>query len=700
MAGLSEVVSLWEEAQKQAKRDGRSSGDPSRSTGSTRGNRMRGIEMHQRGEERTNPNWVRSAETAPEKAPLGGNRVQELRELAKGVEKVNKKQPCTAKFNFGSGINNAVVQIPNVGEILKAEFGYTSLTSKPTDITKELRRFYERQLQSNLHVLRDEKRKRRKSTDGGTDRILGEQGDDCDVDTGAATPRRSRRSSAVSTVSESPLRAPPGRSRSSRRSSHSAVTSEKNPLFHPVEVDPSSRFPPFGTLEIDEETLKSFRNRDSNEKQVLDSGRKSLVQALTLGQAGQNHLVVTYVPMIGGRQGDRREDCGVIGVDTNYRGRPSNTCAFDEMDAAHPHVNARALCEKLRDLKLARRLERQPEYTWYKLCEWLQVEIMEVLVNSLSHTPWFRFPFMEFMRMYFEVLQKEAGIVEELYGFWKAYASMAFVTDLIPGVVMSGIFAQLSLLAQPLKMMQPEAGYEGFDQGNLCEQVVLVCNKRPDHDFRLLAEEGDEQEAVDFWVSIDPIQIKRADLVDLGRRSLEGEVHDPTSLRGQQIEQIIVLETLPFKALGQVLEKIALRVPDARVLEISGQQEVQIRVSVKIINRTGSRGRDREQDGPNDVGHQLHDEQHQPSSPDRSTSRHSLNVRKQEVLDSIEQIPGCKVVLDYKYPKIGNVELPHQVALKVQSYAILELLRTCRMLKTAEVEVVVEQVYDFWGGDS
>merc|ERR1712071_601344 len=90
-------------------------------------------------------------------------------------------------------------------------------------------------------------------------------------------------------------------------------------------------------------------------------------------------------------------------------------------------------------------------YTWFKLNEWMQVEIIDELVKSLEHTPWYRFPFMEFMKTYFEVFQRQCKIVQEKYGIIQAYGSMPFLVDLVPGIVMTILFGQLKLLAIPLQ---------------------------------------------------------------------------------------------------------------------------------------------------------------------------------------------------------------------------------------------------------
>ena len=79
--------------------------------------------------------------------------------------------------------------------------------------------------------------------------------------------------------------------------------------------------------------------------------------------------------------------------------------------------------------------------------------------DSMTHTPWYRFPFMRFIQLYFQVrytsnhfshvlshslisatlqvLMKEVGIVQTKHGIAKALFSNAFLTDLVPGISFS-----------------------------------------------------------------------------------------------------------------------------------------------------------------------------------------------------------------------------------------------------------------------
>lgn len=58
---------------------------------------------------------------------------------------------------------------------------------------------------------------------------------------------------------------------------------------------------------------------------------------------------------------------------------------------------------------------------------------------------------MDMLKTYFKVLYQEFKIVQEKHGFRKAALSTAFLTDVIPGIVMGMMFGQLQLMAIPLK---------------------------------------------------------------------------------------------------------------------------------------------------------------------------------------------------------------------------------------------------------
>ena len=115
-----------------------------------------------------------------------------------------------------------------------------------------------------------------------------------------------------------------------------------------------------------------------------------------------------------------------------------------------------ALSQVLACLKLARVVSEEnvrPEFTWFKLVEWLQVEYVQIFGSYMHHRPWYQFPYADMMKKYFTILYEEVQIVNEKHGIQKALFSEAFVTDLMPGLVMSFILGQVAAMALPLRFV-------------------------------------------------------------------------------------------------------------------------------------------------------------------------------------------------------------------------------------------------------
>ena len=83
----------------------------------------------------------------------------------------------------------------------------------------------------------------------------------------------------------------------------------------------------------------------------------------------------------------------------------------------------------------------------------MQVEILQIFSQNLESEPWYRFPYFEFLKLYFDVLFQESAVVQEKHGFKKAFGSIAFITSLVPGLLMAILFAQLKVLSTPLLVM-------------------------------------------------------------------------------------------------------------------------------------------------------------------------------------------------------------------------------------------------------
>jgi SAM-dependent methyltransferase len=202
----------------------------------------------------------------------------------------------------------------------------------------------------------------------------------------------------------------------------------------------------------------------------------------------------------------------------------------------------------------AARLDAE-EYTWYKLSEWMQVEMLAIFAGSLDTVPWYRFPYVSTLKTYFEVLIEEARIVYEKLGPQKAFASMAFITDLVPGIIMCLGFGQLALLGAPLRAYD-SANWLAYDESTLTEElVVLVGGDRSGESARAMS-----ADAID-WLALDP-RIRKA---------------VPVS------KSLAVLTVPTFKPLTEILDKLSDRhngfLP-LMLVTISNHTEVQVRVAL------------------------------------------------------------------------------------------------------------------------
>ena len=246
------------------------------------------------------------------------------------------------------------------------------------------------------------------------------------------------------------------------------------------------------------------------------------------------------------------------------------------------------------------------EYTWYKLNEWVQVETLQIFASSIRDTPWYRFPFSGFVKTYFTLLTKEAHIVKEKHGVKAALFSPAFATSLVPGVLMAGMFSQLALLAVPLKYTLGDS----YDASTLHEEVVLF---------------SPEASKVE-WRRFDPRIIARSVTADL-----------------------VVLKVPTFRHLTGVLVSLA-GLPEARLIEISNQAEVQVCVLVDSAAK----------------------------------------------LDRLRAQHGCTVMFDFRYPTDGEEKVREggpiqRVSLCVMIPFLLNIVREC-----GKIGVQVHQIYDWW----
>lgn len=175
--------------------------------------------------------------------------------------------------------------------------------------------------------------------------------------------------------------------------------------------------------------------------------------------------------------------------------------------------------------------------TFYKLSEWMQVELVQLFGDFMHHTPWYRFPFMDMFKIYAKVLYKTVNVVSAKEGFMAAIADQGFMIDAVPGIVMAILFGQMQLLALPVLASLGDT----YDPSKLVEQLLVMAPGK----FT--------------WAHVD----KR--IVPL-----------------TEFEQgITVLQVPTFKPFTEVLINIANAVPAAILLQVSNYSSIHVKIEAE-----------------------------------------------------------------------------------------------------------------------
>ena len=140
------------------------------------------------------------------------------------------------------------------------------------------------------------------------------------------------------------------------------------------------------------------------------------------------------------------------------------------------------------------------------------------------------------LQLYFSVFAQEVSVVAQRQGFAAALASEGFVTDLLPGIAMAAMFAQLALLAWPLRLALGDENPTSL----YFEQLLLAAPT-----------------GVDF-------------------RALDGRI----LAAREAAPGIYVLDVPTFKPLTLVLQRVASALPAAVVLQVSNHAALQVKVLV------------------------------------------------------------------------------------------------------------------------
>ena len=143
------------------------------------------------------------------------------------------------------------------------------------------------------------------------------------------------------------------------------------------------------------------------------------------------------------------------------------------------------------------------------------------------------------------------SIVYKKEGVGKTLFTTSFLTDFIPGVVMSFLFGQLALLAAPIKLSG------GYSDGCYSKKTLKTQKER------LIIFEKQSRKIKD-WTELD-------------------QTIGPVSIL---VPGLTVVTVPSLGYLTPILQKIAIGFPDTKLLRISNHKEVQVKVSTKNIDTT------------------------------------------------------------------------------------------------------------------
>jgi Flp pilus assembly protein TadG len=223
------------------------------------------------------------------------------------------------------------------------------------------------------------------------------------------------------------------------------------------------------------------------------------------------------------------------------------------------NVEALTRCLRMVDVIGPVNSTSKAEFTWFKLCEWLQVEMIQDFGAFMESQAWFRYPFMATLAVYWTTLAKEMKVVHRKYGLAKATTSAGFVTDFVPGIAMANIFTQLAAAAVPCNMAFGGA-YKESDDGTSASYDPAELEKQME---RLV-------------VTFDPNSSSTVDWAHLVE-------YDHATVKVQELLPGLCALTVPSLKFLQTYIFAMEKLPQecgATILSISDQKEVQVRVTV------------------------------------------------------------------------------------------------------------------------
>jgi SAM-dependent methyltransferase len=146
-------------------------------------------------------------------------------------------------------------------------------------------------------------------------------------------------------------------------------------------------------------------------------------------------------------------DASTRGAARQASATATHTCARDS--AAHApmpdrHAPSSAAVAQVRALMAASGAgprDRLPAATWHTLTEWLLVDVPTRYGAFLEHTPWFDYPYLAVVGLFWRLFGREAAIAWRKHGFRGGLCNEYTIMNIVIGGVLTAVFVQLAVLA-------------------------------------------------------------------------------------------------------------------------------------------------------------------------------------------------------------------------------------------------------------
>ncbi|CAF1334539.1 unnamed protein product [Rotaria sordida] len=189
------------------------------------------------------------------------------------------------------------------------------------------------------------------------------------------------------------------------------------------------------------------------------------------------------------------------------------------------------------------------ESNYFRPLEWLVVRILMEFGQYLNHTPFYYFPYMKYLSIYWSLSLTETDFAIKKYGFIQTlFVSPAFFMNISVGVFLSLAFIQMAFVSFLIRLVP------GFRYGPEYEQVIIEKLDENNEDFNF-------QESIDE--RIDDIQI----LID---------------------NRLYAIRVPRHEVFNSILKRIALHPIKFNILSISKQKE-QIQIELAVNNNNDER---------------------------------------------------------------------------------------------------------------